>query len=315
MISFRYHLVSLVAVLLALAVGIVVGTAALHGPLSDRLTDDLSSAASDKRQLEREVGQLRAQLGASDDFAVAAGPRLLRGALAGRRVLLVTTPQTPPELAEQLVPLLQTAGASISGTLQLRPALSDPSQHQLVEDLVAQVVPASTQLPDTGPVDRAAAELAAALVRPSRGPAVEREEGEAVVSAFSEAELVQFAPAGDVLQPATLAVVLSGAAPARLPAADSAQQSAVLSLAAALDDRSDGTVVAGPTGSAEERGLVRLLRADTAVARDVSSVDNGDRGTGQVAVVLALVEQLAGRAGQYGAASGSSAAAPGPPAP
>jgi hypothetical protein len=34
MIDFRYHLVSLVAVFLALAVGIVLGTTALNGPLT-----------------------------------------------------------------------------------------------------------------------------------------------------------------------------------------------------------------------------------------------------------------------------------------
>ena len=315
MIDFRYHLVSLVAVFLALAVGIVVGTATLHGPLQDRLTRDLSRTSSDNRLLEDEAAGLRAQLAASDAFAVAAGPRLLRGALPGRRVLLVTTPQTPPELVEQLTPLLQTAGAQVTGTLQLMPELSDPTQNQLVEDLVAQVVPAGAVLPDTGPVDRAAAELAVALVRPGRGPGVESQEAQAVVAAFSEAELVRFTPAADVLEPATLAVVLTGAAPAELPAAQASEQSAVLVLAAALDERSDGTVVVGPSGSAQERGPVRRLRADAAAIRQVSSVDNGDRGTGQVAAVLALAEQLAGRSGQYGADAGASAALPGPAAP
>ena len=37
MIDFRYHLVSLIAVFLALAIGIVIGTTPLNGPVLDDL--------------------------------------------------------------------------------------------------------------------------------------------------------------------------------------------------------------------------------------------------------------------------------------
>ena len=134
------------------------------------------------------------------------------------------------------------------------------------------------------------------------------------MSGFAEADLVEFTAPDETLQPSTLAVVLGGPAPARLPATAQAGQAAVLSLVAALDARSDGTVVAGPAGSAGERGLLRLLRADSTVVRLVSSVDNADRGTGQVSAVLALAEQTAGRAGQYGAGDGATGALPGPTA-
>ena len=306
MIDFRYHLVSTVAVFLALAVGIVLGTAALNGPVQTALNNDLSRVSSEKRLLEGDVERLQEQLTASDDFAVGVGPRLVRGSLAEHRVLLVTTPETPADLVERLTPLLRAAGAQLGGTLQLLPALADPAQGQLVEDLVAQVVPAGVELPDASPVERATTELAAALVHPSEGKAVEPEEAQAVVSGFAEADLVEFTAAGQTLQPSTLAVVLGGPAPARLSAPAQAAQAAVLSLAAALDARSDGTVVAAPAGSADERGLLHLLREDPAVVRRVSSVDNADRGTGQVSAVLALAEQTAGRAGQYGAGQGAS---------
>ena len=39
MISFRYHLVSIIAVFLALALGIVVGTTALNGPITKDLLE------------------------------------------------------------------------------------------------------------------------------------------------------------------------------------------------------------------------------------------------------------------------------------
>ena len=70
--------------------------------------------------------------------------------------------------------------------------------------------------------------------------------------------------------------------------------------------------MAGPGRSAAEGGPVAALRGDGSLAREVSSVDNADRGTGRVAVVLALSQEAAGRAGQYGAGGGASGPLPTP---
>lgn len=320
MVDFRYHLVSIIAVFLALAVGIVLGTAALNGPIQDALNDNISRLSADKRALEADVQELRGQVRASDEFALTVGPGLVQGTLTERTVLLVTTPQTPADLPERLTPLLEQAGAQVTGTLQLLPALAEPQSGQLVEDLVAQVVPAGVDLPDGEPVERATAELAAALVRPADGPGVEPAEAQAVVSAFEEADLVRFSTDDETLQSATLAVVLTGA-PAEPPvdeaqgAQSQAQSQALVDLVSALGSRSDGAVVAGLTGSAGQGGTVRLVRAEAPVAAEVSTVDNVDTGTGLVAVVLALREQLAGGVGQYGAGAGAAGALPSPAAP
>ena len=313
MIDFRYHLVSIIAVFLALAVGIVLGTAALNGPIQTNLNNNLSRVTDEKRGLESDVFELRAQLGAADAFAQSVGPRLVRGALEDERVLLVTTPQTPADLAERLTPLLEQAGARVTGRLELLPALADPEQRALVEDLVAQVVPAGVELPGTGAVERATAELAAALTRTADGEGVEPEEAQAVVSAFTEADLVEFSSADETLQPATVAVVLTGTAPEQLPPPEQVQQLAVVAMAGALDARAEGAALAGPAGSAGERGAVRALRADSTLVRAVSTVDNADRGTGLVTLVLALAEQRRGGVGQYGTGEGASTALPSPP--
>ena len=310
MIDFRYHLVSIIAVFLALAVGIVAGTAALNGPISDDLNGSITRLSEDKRVLEGDVELLRSELDAADSFAVAVAPRLLTGTLADRRVLLVTTPETPADLAHRLVPLLTTAGATVTGTLQLHPDLSAPSSGALVEDLVAQVVPAGVELPDGEPVERATAELAAALVRPLEGDAVDAGEAQTVVSAFEEAGLISFEPTGASLEQAGLAVVLTGSPGDEVADAGSdvaqsraASDRALLGLVRELDARSDGAVAAGPLGSGGEQGLLQLLRSDPVLAQQVSSVDNADRSAGLVTVVLALAQEQAGRTGQYGAAS------------
>lgn len=313
MVDFRYHLVSIIAVFLALAVGIVVGTAALNGPIQDGLRRSIQEQAQDKRALETDVRDLQGQVAASDEFATTLGPQLVEGALADERVLLVTTPQTPADLAQRLRPLLADAGAAVTGTLEVRPAFGEPEQRQLLEDLVAQVVPAGVELPDGEPVERAAAELAAALTTGPGNKPVDTGEAQAVVAAFEEAELVGFRPepgAEDGLTSATLVLVLAPDGSATAPStAEKQRLDALLSLAAAFDERSRGAVVAGPSSSALDGGLVQALRASSATA-DVSTVDNADRGIGRIAVVRALAEQVEEGVGQYGAGPGASAPLP-----
>lgn len=314
MVDFRYHLVSIIAVFLALAVGIVVGTAALNGPIQDGLRRSIQEQAQDKRVLETEVRDLQAQVAASDEFATSLAPQLVGDALDGERVLLVTTPDTPGDLVDKLRPVLAAAGAAVTGVLEVAPALADPAQRPLLEDLVAQVVPAGVELPEGDPVQRAAAELAAALTTGPGNEPVDAGEAQAVVAAFQEAGLVGYTPAPaaqDRLATATTVVVLGGPAGGQRPDTERQQQlAALVELAAAFDARARGAVVAGPRSSALDGGLVDALRGQPSVASAVSSVDNADRGIGRVAVVRALAEQVAGRAGQYGAGPGASAPLP-----
>ena len=313
MVDFRYHVVSLIAVFLALAVGIVLGTAALNGPIQDNLNANISRLTEDKRVLQQDVERLRAQVGAGDQFAAAVGPGVVDDALADRRVLLVTTASTPPSLAEQMTPLLIEAGAEVTGTLRLQPALSDPGQAALVQDLVAEVVPAGVELPAGPPVVQATAQLAAVLVRAADTDAVPADQAQAVVSAYVEADLVEYRSEQETLRPATLALVLTGTPPETRDEQLEREQSALLVLVSALDSRSDGAVLAGPTGSGGGRGAVAALRGQPDLVQQVSTVDNADRGTGRVATVLALAQQAAGRAGQYGAGGGAAGAVPPPP--
>ena len=51
MIDFRYHLVSLIAVFLAVALGIVIGTTQLNGPLTDNLQGQVTALQDDKRAI------------------------------------------------------------------------------------------------------------------------------------------------------------------------------------------------------------------------------------------------------------------------
>ena len=90
MIDFRYHLVSLIAVFLAVALGIVIGTTQLNGPiLTDNLQGQVTALQEDKRSLEDQTQALQTQLDDVGVFEEAIGPTLVEDTLAGRSVVFV----------------------------------------------------------------------------------------------------------------------------------------------------------------------------------------------------------------------------------
>ena len=94
MISLRYHAVSIAAVFLALAVGVVLGSSGV----SDRVLAAVSSQRDDLgaqvTRLTAERDDLAAQERAADEFASRVGPASVSGLLAGQSVAPATTPPT-----------------------------------------------------------------------------------------------------------------------------------------------------------------------------------------------------------------------------
>jgi hypothetical protein len=288
-----------------------VGTAALNGPVLEGLRRSNAGLISDKRALESDVRGLQADVDTADDLVRALSDELVGGRLTGQRVLLVTAPGAEARITDQVATTVVDAGGAVSGRLSLQPELFEPSSTQLLEDVVATVIPPGVRLPDGSAVGRAGAVLSAALlVQPGESP-VDRDAAQQVVSAFQEAGLVDLADAGEDPATGTVAVLLAAPAPAE-PLDDDGRSAldGLLDVAAELHSRSAGLVVAGPADAALEGGLVRALRSDAARDSLVSSVDNADRAVGQVAVVLALREQVQGGSGRYGGNQGASSPVP-----
>ena len=76
-IDFRYHLVSLIAVFLAVALGIIIGTTALNQPILADIKTQVSALEKDKRSLEDRTQQLQTQVESTDAFADAVAPALV----------------------------------------------------------------------------------------------------------------------------------------------------------------------------------------------------------------------------------------------
>lgn len=307
MVDFRYHLVSVIAIFLALAVGIVVGTTALNGTVLDNLRGSISSLSGDKRSLEANVKDLRRTVSKDDAFANLVGPTLVRGQLTGQKVLVLSMPDASTGLRDALISQVVLAGGEITGQIRLKPDLLDPTKTSAVDDLVANLGPPEGAVPGT-PAQRAGAELAGALVRrpgaPASGAAAQK-----VLAGFTGAELL--AVETEAVQPtATLVLVVSGPAPVAAP--DVGQRNAAaLALAAAFDSRA-GVVVVGPAGAADAPSVLRALRDDGTLTERVSSVDDADTPEGRITTVFALHQQVSGGAGRYGTGQGAQAPAPTP---
>ena len=105
MIDFRYHLVSLIAVFLAVALGIVIGTTQLNQPILNDIENQVTELEQDKRSLEDRTQELQTQVDTADSFQEAVAPALV-GCLA--RVAVVGTAR------------VRSAGVIAAGVVALR---------------------------------------------------------------------------------------------------------------------------------------------------------------------------------------------------
>ena len=296
MIDFRYHLVSLTAVFLAVALGIVVGTA-LGDPVPAASGTRLQQ---DETSLEDRTRELTAQLETADEFEQAVAPALVDGTLAGTSVLVVATGEdVAPELLESVGALLVEAGARVNGVVRLQPAYSDPASATGLQNYVTSPgLPAGLTLPETADSgELVGAVLAQTLMAPS-APGASASDTATVSSVLAGlSALGVLTVESSSVEPSDVALVLTGEG----FASDAEERTGTLvDLVTALDSAGSGAVVAGTAASAGEDGLVGVIRSDSEVSAAVSTVDNVDRTAGRISTVLALGLEGQGTSGAYG---------------
>jgi hypothetical protein len=301
MISFRYHLVSLVALFLALAGGIALGAGPLQEPVRGELTSasggDDAEALRSQLEDEQRLSDFQARYGAGTADLV------LGDRLAGMSVAVVLLPGADPSVAAQLAEDVQTAGGELASRVTLTDELLDPGAREFPESLARRVLDGvagvDTAEGATG-YELIGGALGRALLTRSSGQVRPDDPATSIVAAFEEANLVGVDGADGAdgaLRRAQLALLVTGDPPADTPAG---QGDVVAELATGLDRAATGSVVVGSTGSTADGGAVAGVRASPAAER-VSTVDAVETATGRLVGVLALVEQAAGGTGQYGA--------------
>jgi len=290
MINFRYHIVSLMAVFLALSVGIAVGVSL--GPAVD--VGLLRQAEQDRKQ----VTELRTEINrrnALDTYRQAydeqAGAPLIAGALRDVRVADLTV-------------AVERAGGTVVREVEVRPEAFDPVRSEAVTEALA---PLADQVPLSENMTQAE-KVGAALARSIASPQVEARDQLALAlgTALTDGGFATISRGTD----AQAQLVIVVAAEATDPPVEAELLTAHVELDLALRDRA-AVVVAGPNSAGIEGTDVLAVRTDPQGSRRLSTVDVADLSSGVVTTVLAAEEQLLDREGRhYGALARAEAPLP-----
>jgi hypothetical protein len=295
MINFRYHIVSLVAVLFALSIGVLLGVssgipdATIRG-FENRLGNLSERAESQRNRIE----ELEGRLDNFEQFSERSRDLLINAALETRPVVVLSFESTEGGLLDSVHAALQKAGAGIDSSINLSDAVD------LATDTTRRQVALALGVPNGTPPAELHAELVRAIVEALSGtkPGFIARLIELEVAESREVPGVVVKPASTLSPKGTLVVIVAANRDERLEI----EQEFARPLADALVGAAV-TVAAGESG-AENLELVRVIREGGNT--NVVTVDSLDRPAGQAALVLGLRAALSGTFGHYGFGEGAS---------
>lgn len=324
MIDFRYHIVSLVAVFLALAVGVILGAGPLRGQLSDTLERQVTELGDERSELRSQVAHQEGLAQDKDAIIDSLTAGAVADVLTGTDVTVVELPGADSDLADEMATVLATAGSGLLSRTQVLDLYEAPDEapaREEVLDDVESLVGTSTDL---------AGAVAAAVV--GVGPDGTEIEAGAVGTQLQQADVLAVTGTGDatdLLLPGTvdvgtpdLVVVVAGGlegedvsdpdtvarlqSRVELVTALSAADTPVLVVGAGSETWADPQVAA-------QDSLVAQVRADADLADVVSTTDNAESDSGRLIAAWTAAWLVAGEVGHYGAAEDADEPAPPPP--
>ena len=300
MISFRFHLVSLVAVFLALGVGVLTGTTVINQGVVGRLESQTENLEVSRDALREELDDLEAQAEALQQFGEQATLPVLAGRLTDRQVVLVTQDGTSEEAVAGVRRALEAAGAQMVASLAVsgRMAVANDADREVLAGILG-MDPAEETAAVTG---EAARLVAARLVEGPNGTQILEgllSEDYLVVQGSGLTDTGLRALGGP---DQAVVVIAGGPAPSELE-----PSSFLVPLATDLALGGMPVVVGEPMVAEEaEPPFVSVLRGQAELSSVLSTQDNVDQLPGQIGVVLALEDLLQGEAGHYGVKEGAS---------
>jgi hypothetical protein len=304
LIDFRYHIVSLVAVFLALTLGILLGSSVIQGAVIDALEADIKRYREERDEARAELREVREEQRSvtglvRDEIA----PWTLDGRLEGARILYVTDGQQMPAWAAHVEKAMGAAGGRSAGTIAMPPSRWDLGTPEEQEDLTRAVEASGLEfVPGTDPAGAALELLGENLLG---------QQGGALIDALEDAGFLSADPRGDGAwpPPSSMIVVLSSSRRAEATAIPGAVRFATALAAGAP------TLVA--TDRPQGRSLVTQVRQLSGDERPEGSLSTFDSATdeddpGGLGVVSALVAASEGRASDLGAEGEAFIAPPSP---
>lgn len=293
MVNFRYHLVSLIAVFLALAVGVVLGA----GPLQNAVDQGSEAGQAQKIQaLEDEAAEASQVQDEYVDFVQALSSDILPGTLQGKTVALVMLPGAPSRGVDLVGDAVEAAGGEVLGRVLLTSDWETTDASTYRDTLAG---PVASHLEGEPKDASSVGVLALALV-------------EALTTEGSKAEMLQEMLTDDATplveksswpkEPVTDIVLIgagkSDAADPEDPQSggdieDPARDRAWLALGSALSQAAPGSVAVGK--AANDTELIAVLRSGDV---NISTVDQLPTPMAALNVALALGDKEVGSFGQ-----------------
>jgi hypothetical protein len=294
-ITLRHHVLTIVAVFLALAAGIVLG----GGPLSD--VGPAVTSASNDRAAAPAGGDGSADY--TEAFVSALAPPILSERLVDRSVAVVTGPGADEQVVTALAGQVEAAGGTVTARYDLGADLVDPAQKSLVDTLGSQLLTQQADdavAADASTYDRIGQLIGLAVAsKVAEGEDVTRR-SRAIADAVSGAGLMT--QPEEVSRRAPLVLLVLGD-----DAGDEGADAILAGLVQGLAAQATGVVVAGTLADGGSGQLGRF-RADPAAA-SVATVDGVDTIAGRLATIMVLQRSLTTPGGSFGA-SGADGAVP-----
>lgn len=335
MISLRQHIFSLIAVFVALAIGIAAGSTVVRGPLLDSTRARLESAEEIIAAERAENDRLNDEVAQLDEWA-AVGPALVLGGHAlADAVVLVVAGDVSGDAVVGMMRAIEAAGGELLGDVRIDPSVFGPDAFERLAEVV-DVVDAVDEVPADGE-GTSAAELAQVAF----GDLLARRlvtalDAVAAGGGTSGAEVLRGA-FGDLEDEGLVDLLVLGREPLVATVAD-----VVVLVDRNVEHDVGGVIerligVAGDPGDAPigEPGVavgadvlvaevgrvlagnetpapsvVAAIRDDGRLRDEVSTVDNAETFLGWTAAVLALETVDDGEVGHYGFRAGAGAALP-----
>ncbi|MFV0427650.1 MAG: copper transporter [Beutenbergiaceae bacterium] len=303
MIDFRYHIVSLIAVFLALAVGIVLGAGPLQQPIGEQLSEQVEQLRQEKEDLRIDLEASQGLVERQRTFIDASSGRLLSEALTDVSVAMVTLAGANSTLTESLVTMIDRAGGAVVANVALTAAWVDADSQETRDDLAQEVGP---QLSPPAPLDATTnMVLGRALDQVLTTPPADNGSVPPVLPQVY-ADLLAAGLITEVVAPAMPADVVLVVAPAPGDSADDLENELQTVIG-----MGGGVVLAGDDSDGAATDLVSMVRANATAASLVTTVDSTEEIAGQVLVPLAVqVVAFERQVGHYGLASDATAIVP-----
>jgi hypothetical protein len=319
MINFRFHIVSLIAVFLALAVGILFGSAFGKPTLIENLNKELNRVEHKADAANAASSQSQAELHQLNDYIQNSAPYTVQQRLPGTTVVVVAERGVNGKTVSDTMNTLRTAGADAPAVVWLEPRwqLATPAD----VTALAQAVGSNAQSPDavravamgtlaerlTGPLPRSAAS-------PTQRARLDvlrllSDAGFVTVDGVGKNDLESFPP-----RTAKAALVIDG--DQTKFADDTVFGNVIRSLNSVnVPTLAAEIYVPSQDPNAPQRGdVVALVRSDATLSKQVSTIDDLDLTQGQVTAVLALEDLVTGNGvGHYGEGKGATRSVPAPP--